>query len=246
MESTKTFIQMLSRLEPSKSSHEKFRDFCELAYCAYAKPVAHAAEQEALEARYMQIVNSYRDKDAVRAYPELVAMVYHGVQSGDFLGSIAVEIGALNDAQGQFFTPFEVSRLMAEMNLGENDSIIKEKGYLMVQEPAAGAGGMILAFAQAMQRRGYNPSRQLFVSAVDISAPCYWMCYLQLTLAGIPAQVIRGNSLSLEIFECAWTASAIPFLGYHGDIFSQPHRKQPPLSLPTTAVFTEAAQLALF
>lgn len=67
------------------------------------------------------------DKDAIRAYPELVAMVYHGAQSGDFLGSIAAEIGALNDAQGQFFTPFEVSRLMGEMSLGENESLIKKK-----------------------------------------------------------------------------------------------------------------------
>ncbi len=52
----------------------------------------------------------------------------------------------------------------------------------------------------------------MFVSAIDISAPCYGMCYLQLTLAGIPAQVIRGNSLSLEIFESAWTASMATFL----------------------------------
>ena len=72
------------------------------------------------------------------------------------------------------------------------------------------------------------------------------MCYLQLTLAGIPAQVIRGNSLSLEIFESAWTASAIPFLGQHGDIFSQPHPDPPPLSLPTAPIFTEITQLALF
>ncbi len=169
MESTKTFIQKLSSLETSKSPQEKFRDFCELAYCAYAKPVAQVADQETLEDRYMQIVSTYRDKDAVRAYPDLVAMVYHGVQSGDFLGSIAAEIGALNDAQGQFFTPFEVSRLMAEMSLSENEPLIQEKGYLTVQEPAAGAGGMILAFAQAMRRRGYNPNRHLFVSAIDIS-----------------------------------------------------------------------------
>lgn len=184
MELVKTFIKKLSALEPSKTPQEKFRDFIELAYCAYAKPMAAPEDKESLEARYMQIVGTYRDKDAVRAYPELVAMVYQGVESGDFLGTVAGELGVLNGAQGQFFTPFEVSRMMAEMLIGDYEPIIQERGYLMVQEPASGAGGMILALAQAMLQRGYDPTSQLFVCAIDISAQCYWMAYLQLTLAG--------------------------------------------------------------
>lgn len=253
MGAIQTFIQKLSRPEPSKSPQEKFRDFCELAYCAYAKPVSDAEQQEALEARYMQIVGSYRDKDAIRAYPELVALVFKGVQSYDFLGAVAGELGALNSTQGQFFTPFEVSRMMAEMTIGDHEPTIQERGYLTVQEPAAGAGGMILALAQTMQRRGYDPASQLFVCAVDISAPCYWMTYLQLTLAGIPAQVIRGNSLSLEIFETAWTAATIPFLGKHGDIFKELEPQaaiQDASVLPslseTIPAITQAQQLVLF
>lgn len=252
MELVKSFIKKLSSLEPSKSPQEKFRDFIELAYCAYAKRMATPENKEPLEARYMQIVGTYRDKDAVRAYPELIAMVYHQVEFCDFLGAIAGELGALNDSQGQFFTPFEVSRLMAEMTIGDHEPTIKERGYVMVQEPASGAGGMILALAQAMLRRGYNPTSQLFVCAIDISAQCYWMTYLQLTLAGIPAQVLRGNSLSLEVFETAYTSAMVPFLGKHGDTFCQPEPKgaiqtvsMAPV-VPEIVPITQAKQLALF
>jgi len=253
MELAKTFIKKLSSLEPSKSPSEKFRDFIELAYCAYAKPMAAPEDKEMLEARYMQIVGTYRDKDAVRAYPELVALVFDGVQSCDFLGAVAGELGALNSAQGQFFTPFEVSRMMSEMTIGTHETTIQERGYLTVQEPAAGAGGMILALAQTMQRRGYDPASQLFVCAIDISAQCFWMTYLQLTLAGIPAQVIRGNSLSLEVFETAWTAATIPFFGKHGDVFEKP---EPQATIQTVSVvpalpeaitsISQSQQLALF
>ena len=247
MESTiKAFIQKLSRLEPSKSPQEKFRDLCEMAYCAYAKPVASVEQKEALESRYMQIVGTYRDKDAVWAYPELLAMVYEGVKSGDYLGSVAAEIGALNDAQGQFFTPFEVSRLLAEMTFGQHEPLIEKYGHLTLQEPAAGAGGMVLAFALVMRQRGYEPSSQLFVSAIDISAPCYWMCYLQLTLAGIPAEVISGNTLSQETFESAWTASAIPFLGKHGDIFENKPSSRQSKTVELLSKLPEMKQLALF
>lgn len=246
MEPVKTFIQQLSRLEPSKSPSEKFRDFLELAYCAYAKSMAASEHHDALEARYMQIVGTYRDKNAIRAYPELVGLVAQNVKRMDFLGQVATEIGSLNAAQGQFFTPFEVSRLMAEMTLGDYEPIIQERGFLTVQEPAAGAGGMILALALVMRQRGYDPTSQLFVSAIDISAPCYWMAYLQLTLAGIPAEVIRGNALSLETFESAWTAAAIPFLGRHGDIFNNSNAEKPTQSVPVAPIIHEITQLALF
>jgi hypothetical protein len=119
MKLEKEFIEHLRKYEPSKGLAEKFRDFCELAYCAYAKPMAEPERQDELEARYMQIVNTYRDKEAIRSYPKLIAMIFKGVQSGDFLGSIAAEIGALNSEQGQFFTPYPISRLMAEITIGE-------------------------------------------------------------------------------------------------------------------------------
>jgi hypothetical protein len=253
VEQAKTFIKKLSSLEPSKIPQEKFRDFIELAYCAYAKPMDAPEDKESLEARYMQIVGTYRDKDAVRAYPELIAMVYQQVEFCDFLGAIAGELGPLNGVQGQFFTPFEVSRMMAEMLIGDYEPIIQERGYLMLQEPASGAGGRILALAQAMLRRGYDPTSQLFVCAVDISAQCYWMTYLQLTLAGIPAQVIRGNSLSLELFETAWTATMVPFLGKHEDTFfcqPEPQAVIQTVSIapayPDSTPIRQTKQLALF
>jgi hypothetical protein len=248
---TQAFIKKLKALEPSKSTAEKFRDFCELAYCAYAKPMAAPEQHEILEARYMHIVGTYRNKDAIRAYPELIVLVSQGIEFGDFLGTVAAEIGALNGDQGQFFTPFEVSYLMAQMLFGDIDETIEAQGYLTVQEPASGSGGMILALAKTMRQRGYNPNTQLFVCAIDISAQCFWMCYLQLALAGIPAQVIRGNSLSLETFETAWTRATVPFLDRHGDIFT-PKTESPiqsvtlaPSIVPVQKV-TEIKQLGLF
>lgn len=53
MELANTFIKKLSSFEPSKSPQEKFREFIELAYCAFAKPMAAPEDKELLEARYM-------------------------------------------------------------------------------------------------------------------------------------------------------------------------------------------------
>ena len=215
------FIKKLNAREFSKGEREKFLDFIELAFCAFAKPMMEEEAGDKLEARYMQIVNNYRDKDAVRAYPELIGMVAKNVPHSDFLGEVAGTIGALNSSQGQFFTPYCISRLMAEMTFGEKESIIETQGYITLQEPACGGGGMILAFAETMLNRGYNPCEQLFVQVIDVSSACYWMTFLQLTLAGIPAQVVHGNTLTLETFDSVYTRSAVRFFGLHRNIFEK-------------------------
>lgn len=243
---TEDFIKKLGEHEQGKHLSRKFWDFCELAFCALAKLTADEQTGEALEARYMQIVDSYRDKDAVRTYAEMLGMVALEVQSGrDALGSVAAAVNALEDKQGQFFTPYEVSRLMAEMCCDFDDSIIQKRGFVTMQEPAAGAGGMVLAYADVFQRRGYQPSTQLFVEAWDISALCYWMTFVQLSYAGIPAKVIHGDTLRMEVFSSAFTPAIVPFLGLHGNPYGVKEYKEH-TEIQAIPSGVEMKQLALF
>lgn len=65
--------------------------------------------------------------------------------------------------------------------------------------PVVGAGGMVLAFARALQEYGVNYQRELLVEATDISDICIYMTYIQLSLYGIPAVVYCGNTLSQKM-----------------------------------------------
>ena len=209
--SVQTFIKQISALDHSKNPVEKFRDFCELAYCAYAKLTADIQRGEELESRYMQIVGGYRDKDTIRAYKPLLETVCKAVEAGgaDFLGVAATEIGALSGGAGQFFTPYSVARCMAEISLTDVGKTIEEKGYITLNEPAAGAGGMVLAAADVMEQQGFSPALHMRVVAQDISQLCFHMCFIQLTFRGIPARVERRNTLSMELFEQAYTPAML-------------------------------------
>jgi hypothetical protein len=224
------FIRKLEKIDRSKSTGEKFRDFMELAYCAYAKLTAPNQERaDALEARYMRVVGTYRDKDDVRKYPELLEMVGEGIKDErDYLGEVAGLLGTLNPEHGQFFTPMSVSRMMAEMILGDLRPQVEAQGYIAIGEPAAGGGGMLLAAATVFRRQELNPNIHMFAHAVDVSNLAYQMCFLQLTMAGVAAYVERANSLSLEHFEGAWTLAAIHnFRSYHGHLhFDRPERNK--------------------
>ena len=117
-----SFVKALRDTDSSKHQAEVFRDFAELAYCALAKTRAPSPDRaEALEAQYLDVVRRYRDPDDVHRMPELLGLSLQALNrgGGDFLGTVAGEIGCLSDDPGQFFTPYEVSRLMAETNLAD-------------------------------------------------------------------------------------------------------------------------------
>lgn len=234
----KEFVKLMNAFDHGRNPSEKFRDFCEMAYCATAKLTAFTKERaDELEARYMRIVDRYQDKRIIReSFPHMMAIAVMTVQEGgvDFLGEVAGESEFLNKHLEQFFTPYPVARMMAEMQLFDMGEIIAERGFFTMQEPAAGAGVMVLATADVLQGMGFDPGMSMLVNAIDISSMAYHMCYLQLSWRGVSALVECRNALSDEPGESAYTPRAMEFYLHHDWLFG----------LPETDLRTE--QLSLF
>ena len=173
----KQFIKAFENLARHRDKHDVLTDFLELAVCAIRKrALPPGPEADAIEARYMAVVRRNKPED-VRAVPELLAITTLGVQDGgcDFLGQIVGDLGMVTGHMGQFFTPYDVSRMIAELTLDTVDEIIAEQGFVTVQEPACGAGGMVIAAADVLARKGYDIGRTLYVDATDISPLCFRM-----------------------------------------------------------------------
>jgi hypothetical protein len=115
----------------------------------------------------------------------------------DFLGSVFMQLEISNSHLGQFFTPYELCVLMAEVTLGdvsEDDS----RELITFQEPACGAGATMIAAMDVLKKRGINYQQRTYTVAVDVSETAARMAYIQFSLLGIPAHIVWGNSLSLE------------------------------------------------
>lgn len=217
----KQFIKAFNRLAHHRERHDVLADFLEMAVCAIRKKTLPSGpEADAIEDRYMAVVKRNKVED-VRAMPELLGIAALAVQDGgcDFLGQVAGDLELINGHMGQFFTPYDLSRMIAEMTFDTVDEIIAEQGFVTVQEPACGAGGMIIAAADALAARGFDIGQQLYVDGTDVSPMCFRMSYLQASLRGIPATIRRGNTLSLEMFEHAVTPAFFPFYATHKERF---------------------------
>ncbi|EIF3398634.1 SAM-dependent DNA methyltransferase, partial [Escherichia coli] len=130
----------------------------------------------------------------------LLAHVIEGLEQGfcDFLGSVFMQLELGDKYRSQFFTPWSIASMMAQMQMGDVKALFENKPFITLSEPACGAGSMILAMADTLNRSGYPAYRRMWVSATDIDPLAAGMAYIQLSLCGVAGEVVIGNSLCNE------------------------------------------------
>lgn len=114
----------------------------------------------------------------------------------DVLGVYYTETiaGAGQYARGEFYTPPAVSQMMAKISL-DVEQIKADNRPVTVCDPCSGSGAMILSCAKE-----FAPHQDLLrVTLQDINPVACDMAYINMTLWGIPAEIILGNTLTLEV-----------------------------------------------
>ena len=197
-----SFVRLFQETARHRHRYEVFRDFVTMAAFSMHNAINKV---DALEQEFLAIEGRYEREDRAR-FPKLLAeliMIFDD-EPWDALGQFYMELGIQSEHVGQFFTPPAVSELMARLTYGDALANLTEP-FVTVQEPACGAGGMILAFAKVMIESGHNPAEKMWVHCQDIDRTAALMCYLQLALWNIPGVVIVGNMLMLEQREVFYT-----------------------------------------
>lgn len=208
----KEFIKIIERLDTSKPTWTLFQSFARIGACAIHQAPYHDLlcpiddTFHTVEKEYMEAIRGY-SRDQLNRFAELIAITRMAlsVQYTDFLGHLFMSLELGNSAQGQFFTSFELSYLIACMTLTNIGETINQKGFITLCEPAIGAGGMMIAAARCLQDDGYNLAEHAFFVGTDVSQTAFDMSYIQLGLIGFPGIVRHGNTLSNEIWDSWFT-----------------------------------------
>lgn len=203
-------IKGLKTLGSRHSLWSVFEDWLKVCAISISNSVDWNHREER-EQQYLETINKYtpdEQKILVETFSELVvALEREHTKSGptDLLGKVFHSLELHNKYHGQFFTPFHICEFMGHVALGDGgeagnavSGALSQKGYVSVCEPCVGSGGMVLGFASAMHREKLNYCEQMVAYCCDIDIKCVYMAYLQLSLYGIPAIIIHGNSLTLE------------------------------------------------
>ena len=163
-----------------------FADWVKIQALAYANQVIF---KQSREEEYIETMKRYDRPEQEKLFEMTAWLVeWADEQFFDMLGYIYMHLELGSKKAGQFFTPYNICQLMARLQ--EFDGSVKE-----VNEPACGAGGNIIALAEAMKEAGYNPQQLMKVVCQDIDTKAVYMAYVQLTLYGIPAIVYQTDTL---------------------------------------------------
>ena len=231
----KEFISKLSNLDRSKSVSTVFNDFLTLSCCSLAQTVYRSKN---LEQKYLSTIKTYT-KEQAEEFSKLLAFLVLGLEQEprDLLGQVFMSLNLGSQANGQYFTPYSVCKFMAEINFAEIESF-QNNQLITLSEPCCGSGGIIIAFAETLKEQGYNYQHQLFVEAIDIDETCFKMAYIQLSILGIPARVMLGDTLAWKFQKVLYT----PLYFVNGFEYKLKRQQQE----QKNPVIVEMKQLSLF
>lgn len=182
---------------------EVFSDFLSLA--ASELDMARIRAPESIE-HCRKICARYEASDIAKMQ-EMFCMMVCALEAKfhDFLGAIFMVLELGDNFRGQYFTPYPVQSLMARMLMPGVRDTIRREGIATVSDPACGAAGMLIAYAECLLEADINPSMHMFGSCIDIDPVAADMAFIQLSVLGIAAEVVTGNTLTMQIRRVRYT-----------------------------------------
>ena len=193
MNYTKEIIERINKLSGSRSPYEVFCDWIKCSAISIQNACQiHNDLWKKREEQYMQTIRPYGEHGL--EFGDMLGFLTMALENdiSDILGQVYMEAELGNKSTGQFFSPFHISRMCAELSLRDQDGSQK----ITLNEPSCGAGGMIIATAAVLKDRNVNYQLCLDVIAQDLDWKAVYMCYVQLSLLGIRAVAVQGDTLS--------------------------------------------------
>lgn len=201
-DSDKEFMRIFKQLTYRHRAWDVWRDFVTMFACAISNAVDKTHYDER-EAHYMRTIKKY-NKQEQQLFPELTVETVMALEANleqDFLGKMFMGLELGDKAKAQIFTPYHVCDLMAKISMGDDvAAIVKENGYITINDPCCGAGATLIAGAnearKQLEKVGLNFQNHVLIVAQDIDETVALMCYIQLSLMGLAAYIKIGNSLT--------------------------------------------------
>ena len=195
--SEKPLVEEFEKLCRTRSSWSVWADFVTATACALSNSIGKSAiDYDKREKEYAECIERLGGVEAPAKMFASIVNAFELDQEQDFLGDMFMRLGLGNHWKGQFFTPYHVCKLMAEVNCESLGAQIEEKGWVSVNDCACGAGATLIGMANAMTLRNINFQNHALFVAQDIDRVAAMMCFIQLSLLGCSGYVVVADTLT--------------------------------------------------
>ena len=193
----KEFLDRFNTLCRSRNSWQVWSDVITTMACALANSVnKENSDFQKREDEYKECIERLGGVQVPSEMFALMTMALDENPEQDFLGSMFMKLELGSHWKGQFFTPYNICKLMAEINCEELATQIEEKGWVSVNDCACGAGATLIGMVNAMRLRNVNFQNHALFVAQDIDRVAAMMCFIQLSLLGCSGYVVVADTLT--------------------------------------------------
>ena len=194
--SEKEFLGVFEQLCYSRSAWQVWADLISAIACSLSNAVDRTPEHfEQREKEYAQCISRLGSVEAPAKILSILVMALENNPEQDFLGKMYMNLNLSNHWKGQFFTPYNLCKMMSAIAVGDLDAQIEKQGFISVCDPACGAGATLIAAANTMKESKYTFQNHVLFVGQDIDRITGMMCYIQLSLLGCAGYVCIGNTL---------------------------------------------------
>lgn len=136
----------------------------------------------------------------VSLWCEMVAEEMEKGNAFDLFGRLYEQMFLLKSkasANGQFFTPDSICRLMADITDADVEENVSDRGHVMVNDPACGSARTLLAHFMDKTRKDHALAGRYYYEAADIDLPTCKMAACNMMIHGMQGKVVCQDQLSL-------------------------------------------------
>jgi len=196
----KEIIKTIESMTGKQSGYEIFTDWIQCLALSISNTTTpfHSKIWNTREQYYLDTMRKYTKEEQEKLF-QMTGCLVDTLEDGpdDVLGDVYMKSGMGTKITGQFFTPFHLSVLTARLSLESSIQSLRDgMTKLTLNEPTCGGGAMIIAAAKVLQEEGINYQKVMEVVAQDLDWKGVYMCYVQLSLLGISAICVQGDTLS--------------------------------------------------
>ena len=191
------FLDRFRELCGHRGPWEVWNDFVNIGAIMIANSMS-SPQRATREQDYLAIIKKY-DVSGQTALTQLIASVINTLEENpwqDFLGDMFMRLNLGSNWGGQFFTPYTIAQLTAQLQMDNIETKIEKEGWVAVNDSTCGAGALLIGYAEACKKAGINYQEHIWFVAQDIDRTAALMCYIQLSLLGCPGYVVIADTLA--------------------------------------------------
>ncbi len=193
----KEFVAIVDRLCYTRQRWQVWEDLIEAIACSISNTTEWMPERR--ERREKQFADAINRIGSMEPAAKAMACIVEALEvnpNRDFLGGLYMRLALGSHWHGQFFTPYSICRMTAEMQMGKIGDMLNKNGWISLCDPAIGGGAMLIAAANHMKTMGINYQSHAVFVGQDIDRVAGMMAYIQLSLLGCPGYICIADTLT--------------------------------------------------